>query len=199
MKTILCSLLMALSTLCYGQGLEGFFGFKFGTSMDSIKKGMLLKPGCKIDFESSTKDVLFFKGITFAGREVQLISFEFANDKFHTGNVILKPQVENKVIELYNDIKADLTQKYSSSSKTVETYDSPYKKGDGNTETAIRLGKAHFSSTWIFKNQKPDKKNFQNSISLAITFKMNVQITYQDGVLFNDAQELKKKRNTEDY
>ncbi len=199
MKTILCSLLMAVSTLCYSQNLDGFLGFKFGTSADSIKKGMLIRPGCKIDQENSNKNLLVFKGVTFAGRDAQFISFEFVNDKFYMGTVVLNAPSEFKIVSLYNDIRSELGTKYFAASKTVETYDLPYKKGDGNTETAIKLGKVNFSSYWYFKNPKSARKDVVNSIFLTITFKMNIKIVYQDGVLYNEAQEMLKKKNTQDY
>jgi hypothetical protein len=199
MKTKLLCLLLTLSTFCYSQSLEGFLGFKFGLNADSIKKAMLLKPGCKIDQENSKKNILIFKGVTFGGRETQFISFEFVNDKFYIGTVMIGSPIEFKTVSLYNDIRSDLNTKYFNASKTVETYDSPYKKGDNNTDVAIKLGKANFSSFWYFKNPKSARKDIVNSITLSITFKMLVKIVYQDGVLNNDAQELLKKKNVQDY
>jgi hypothetical protein len=199
MKTTLLSIFLTLSTLCCGQGLEGFLGFKFGLSADSIKKVMLSKPGCKIDQENSKKDVLFFKGIPFAGRDVQFISFEFVNNKFYTGTVVLNSTGEFKTVSLYNEVRSELNTKYFNASKTIEAYDSPYKKGDGNTETAIKLGKVNFSSYWYFKNPKSSRKDIVNSIFLSITYKMVIKIIYQDGVLNNEAIELSKRKNVQDY
>jgi hypothetical protein len=199
MKTILLSIFLTLSSLCYSQGLEGFLGFKFGLGADSIKKVMLSKPGCKIDQENSNKNMLVFKGIPFAGREVQFISFEFENNKFYMGTVMLNSPGEFKTVGLYNDVRSELNTKYFNASKTVEAYDSPYKKGDGNTETAIKLGKVNFSSFWYFKNPKSTRKDIINSISLSITYKMLIKIIYQDGVLNAEAIELSKRKNVQDY
>jgi hypothetical protein len=199
MKTSLLSLLLSFSTFCFSQSLEGFLGFKFGLDADSIKKVMLAKPGCKIDQENSKKDLLIFKGLKFGGRDAQFISFEFVNDKFHTGTVMINSAIDFKTVGLYNEIRTDLNTKYFNASKTVESYDLPYKKGDGNTEVAIKLGKANFSSFWYFKNPKSNKKDIVNSIAVSITFKMQIKIVYQDGVLYNEAQELMKKKNVQDY
>jgi hypothetical protein len=200
MKNLLLSLMLILPTLCYGQTLEGFLGIKFGLSADSIKKVMLLKPGCKFDQDNSKKDLLVFKGITFAGREVQFVSFEFVNNKFYTGATVTTPSPNDfKILNLYKDIRSDLNTKYFNASKTVETYDSPYKKGDGNTETAIKLGKTNITSYWYFKNPKSNRKDIVNSIVLSITYKMTIKIVYQDGVLNNEAVEMSKKKNVQDY
>ena len=198
MKTKLLSLFLTLSTFCFSQGLEGFLGFKFGLNADSIKKAMLLKPGCKID-QDSKKNILIFKGVSFAGRETQFISFEFVNDKFFMATVMISSPIEFKTVALYNDIRSDLNTKYFPASKTVETYELPYKKGDNNSDVAIKLGKANFSSYWYFKNPKSARKDIQNSISLTITFKMLIKIVYQDGVLNNEDQELLKRKNIQDY
>jgi hypothetical protein len=192
-------MLLSISVLSYNQTLDGFYGFKFGLTYDSIKKAMLAKPGCKIDKENTTKNVLSFKGVSFANRDVQYISFEFTSDQFYIGTVAFKAASDFKIVNLYNDIQSELNAKYYKTTKVTETYNSPYKKGDNQTETAIKLGKTNFSSYWYFKNPKSTRKDVQNSIWLNISYKMLVKIVYQDGVLYQQAQELLKKKNIQDY
>jgi len=192
----LTSIILAFSS--YSQTLEKFYGFRFGTTVDSVKKGMLSKPGCKIDPESS-KDLLIFSGVNFAGRDVLIICFAFVNNKLHTGSVYISPRLESGILDLYNQIRTELNEKYYFSTEFYESYKYPYEKEDGHTITAIKLGKAKFSTYWKFKNPKSESEEDQNLISLRITENLSVKIIYQDGVLINEAVDQQKKENYKDY
>lgn len=182
----------------FGQGIEGFMGIKFGTSIDVVKKTMLSKPGCTLDNKYSDTNHLVFDGIKFAGRETLFIRFEFVDKKFHTATAFFKPNLSSKTIDLYNEIKSEINEKYYITEEDFEIYRSPYEKGDGYTESAIRLGKASFSAFWKYKNTNTTE-DVNNYIALEINENLNIELSYQDGVLVKISSQRKKAKNNTDY
>jgi hypothetical protein len=197
-KVLFIVILLMFSTLIFAQSLDGFLGLRFGTTADSVKKIMLAKPGCKLGVKS-TKDVLMFTDCKFAGRGATLIVFRFINNKFHTGRVFLSPSLDSKIVELFNTVKGELNERYYTTTQDYERYDYPYEKGDGYYESAIKLGKAHFSAYWDFTNPKSENKEDNNIISLEIDEDMYVIIGYQDGALIKEAVEAQKSKDYKDY
>jgi hypothetical protein len=200
MKHLLIAFLlfMTISSI-NAQSIDGFFGMKFGSSVDSIKKAMLSKQGSTIESKFCTDSRLVFTGLKFAGRNALLMRFSFVNNKFHTGTAAFTSDLESKVVDLYNDIKGEINEKYHQSTSDYEQYKYPYEKGDGHTETAIKLGKASFATYWFFKHPISGNKDYQNSITLEISSNLTISITYQDGMLINEAIEKKKEKNFKDY
>lgn len=197
MKNFILIILLLVSVNSFSQTLDGFFGMKFGSSKESIKKIMLEKPGCNFDTKHSTEDILIFNGLKFAGRDIQFMLFSFTNNKFHTSRVVLVSELESKTVELYNEIKGELNEKYFTTKSDYEFYKSPYEKGDGYTESAIKLGKAEFSAFWKFKN--PNSPEGQNIISLEINPSLSISLGYQDGVLIKEVVSKTKEKNYKDY
>ncbi len=185
-------------TSSYGQNIESFLGIKFGTSIDSVKRIMLSKPGCLIDKKNSDSTQLVFDGVKFAGRETVLMQFKFVNKRFHTGIAFIKPRLTSQTVELYNTIKGEVNEKYYTTSEDFETYKSPYEKGDGYTESAIKLGKAIFEAYWKSKknSQTEDEDNY---ICVEITDGLLIKISYQDGALVKIASSQDKAKKSLDY
>jgi len=198
MKNAIVFLLLIVSTNSYSQSLDSFFGMKFGCSPDSVKKVMLAKPGTSL-MQGSRNDFLMFSGLKFAGRNTERISFSFINNKLHTGKVGFKSNLESKTLELYNEIKDELNQKYFKTKQDYEIYKYPFTKGDGHFETAVSSGKASIASFWEFKNPKAKVKEDNNSISLQITETFLIALCYQDGVLIGQAIDNDNKKNFKDY
>lgn len=199
MKSIFLAFFLTICYFSYSQvqNLEGFLGIKFGSSREEVKKSMLLRQDCKLDIQNSNENVLFFDNVNFGGRKTEYIIFKFVNNQFHTGAVVLKPELESKCIELYTKIKDELNEKYFVTDKDYENYKYPYEKGDGHAETAIAVGKAEFVSYWFF-NQDTDGE-IQNAISIQIKEDFNIVITYQDGKLITEAIKKQKESNFKDY
>lgn len=197
MKTLVLLILFIAHTNAFAQSLDKFYGFRFGCSSDSVKKAMLLKPGCTFNSENSTSTKLIFEGVKFAGRKTMFIMFSFINNKLHSGNVYIMPELSSEIIELYSKIKDELNEKYYKSEKDFEMYMYPFKKTDGDFETAIKAGKTKIMTFWMFKNPKSETQ--QNGISIEITNKMYIVIEYQDGVLAGEEIDKIKKKNFSDY
>jgi len=195
-KVYLLLLMLCMFVSGYGQSkdtLDGFFGCKFGSSRQVVKAIMLSKAGSKVYSEDVNS--IIFTGVKFAGHKVNVIIFQFVNNKFHTAKVLLSSPYESGVIDLYNDIKSGINERYYVTDGDYERYDEPYYKDDGYTISAIKLGKANFSAYWEFSNSRSDKEDDSNTISVEISQSLSVIISYQDGVLINEVI----KKNNKDY
>jgi len=177
---------------------DAFLGLKFGASVEHVKETILAKPGCVLDIENSDNENIIFNGLKFAGRETLLIMFRFIDNKFHTAHVFIKPKLESHIIDLYNEIKDEINDKYYITEEDYETYKFPYEKNDNYTETAISLGKASFSSFWKFKN-RDTSENIYNYITLDITENLDIRVCYQDGILAELYMTKQKEKNQADY
>ena len=198
MNRILFTISLFFSTTLFGQTLEGFMGIKFGTSIEAVKKSMLSKPGCKIDLKYNDTNRIIFDGVTFAGRETLFIKMLFVDKKLHTAIAYFRPSLESKTIELFNEIKNDINEKYYKTTDDFELYEKPYYKNDGFTEQGIRLGKTTFSVYWTFKHPNT-QNNVNDYISLKITESLSIALKYEDGVLVEIASSKEKAKSNSDY
>jgi hypothetical protein len=175
--------------------LNGFLSIDFGVSQEMVKEKFLRKTDGILDAENSDSETLFFNGANFAGRETELIFFLFFEDKFCKASVIIRPKLESKIVDVYEQIKDEINKKYYVSEAEYETYHYPFEKGDEMTETAISLGKAEFSCFWNFKNSD----FLDNYISLTINENMYISIDYEDGELIKKLVDKKKQQDALDY
>ncbi len=175
--------------------INGFLNISFGENKQSTIEKIEERNGI-LDLDNSTDDSLIFDNLKFAGRETIFSAFHFINDKFCRAMVFLKANLESRTIELYQQIKEEITQKYYITNQGFENYQYPYEKNDGHTETAISMGKASFSSFWKFKN---DKTNEDDYISIKIDENFHIIIVYENGRLMNKYDVNKNENNFQDY
>lgn len=166
-----------VSTTIYGQNLDGIMNIKFGSSLGVVKKEMLARPGCFLNAERSDSNYLFFDGVSFGGRETLFVSFKFYKNHFYTASVYIRPAFEQKLADLYTDLKTELETKY------FKAKDYP---------------KVPLGLLWEFKN-KNSKENISNTIVLEVTETMNIKLTYQDGLLILPVLKAQKAKNNSDY
>lgn len=190
---------LLFTTSALGQSLEGCMGIKFGSSQDIVKKSMLAKPGCRLSTTLSGKDILIFTNVQFAGHRTIGIHFYFIDGKLHSASVIVQADLESQVIDLYNTIREEINSKYYPTKLYEEKYTSPYEKGDAQTETAIKLGKASFASYWKFKNTAYPSEDMDDCIFLDITKQLYIKIRYQNTFLFKIAYDRLKEKINADY
>ena len=96
---------------------------------------------------------------------------------FYSASVFIYPAFEQKLTDLYMDIKKDLEQKY-------------YKTNIDYSKT--------FLTKWEFLNTKAKTEIF-NTISLDIQDGAVVLLKYQDGLLVLPVLEAQKKKLLNDY
>jgi len=165
-----------ISINIYGQNLDGIMNVKFGSSVEIVKKEMLSRSGVTLDNKSDTS-YLLFKNVYFGGRETLFVSFKFYKNKFHTATVIIMPAFEQKLADLYALIKSELDTKY------FKGKDYP------NADVAY---------IWEFSNPQ-SKDKLKNTIIMNVTEYLNIELTYQDGLLAKPVLEAKKAKDKSDY
>ncbi|HEY3371693.1 MAG TPA: hypothetical protein VGK10_12630 [Prolixibacteraceae bacterium] len=175
--------------------LDGFLGIEFGSSLENVKEKFVTKTGIILESIDDENDALFCNGAKFAGRETEMLLFLFFDNKFCKGVVYIKPNLASKVVDIYSQIRNEINQKYFITELYYETYLNPYEKDDGYTESAISLGKADFSCFWNFMNVG----TLENTISLIISEKLEIVITYENGNLMKLLVESNELKNSIDY
>jgi hypothetical protein len=176
--------------------LNSFLGIDFGTSREVAKEKLMSRAGCIYDEENSKEHVMFFNGLTFAGRTTDFIMLLFANGKFCKSAVYIKPKVSAYAIQDYREIQNELSSKYFTPSDDFELYEEPYYENDGYTEAGISLGKVTFSSYWSFPDANGGQEDF---IALKINEDLDIVINYEDGDLSDEMVSNAKQKNSEDY
>lgn len=180
------------------QTIDKFYGMKFRSSMDSVKKSMLAKPGCILNSKYSNQNILSFTGIKFADRKTLFMMFKFINKKLFMGVAVIRPENESVIVDLYYKIKAELSEKYYRADD-FELYQPPFYKNDGKTLTAIKTNNVSFMSIFFMKKPDDNNKETQNGITLEITEDVNVKISYQDELLVIESNLQKKNKKMTDY
>ncbi|WP_439516351.1 hypothetical protein [Sediminibacterium sp.] len=175
--------------------LEGFLGIRFGASIEDARSIIEQRANCVFDETNSTDESLIYYGINFGGRDTLFILLFFYENSFSKASVYIEPKLESQVVSLYQDIKAEINERYYESSEDFETYTTPYEKNDGYTETAISLGKANFSCFWSFTG---DKK-IDDYISLRLDEELRIIINYENGYLTDLLIKKNKSNNISDY
>lgn len=175
--------------------INGFLNISFGENKESTIEKIKERNGIP-DSQNSTNESLIFDNLKFAGRETTFTAFHFVNDKFCRAMVFLKANLESRTIDLYKQIKDEITEKYYITNQDYENYEYPYEQNDGHTETAISLGKASFSSFWKFKNSQGQQDDY---ISLKIDENFHVIVIYENGELMEKYENNKNQNNYQDY
>lgn len=93
---------------------------------------------------------------------------------------------DEKATQAYRDMKSTLTTKYGAPADLVESFDAPYREGDGREEQAIRQDKGHFLALW---RQRVGSDT--SYLGLQITEKLNLFLAYESP---NWSAELDRRR-----
>lgn len=174
-------MLLLLVALSFADTLTGFWGIPFGSSIETTKKAMIGRG--TLDVKESTKEILLYEKVRFAGRTTKWIMIGFVNNKMHTVRIFFKTDVANKSIDLYQAIKRELNEKYFISTSDYVDFKSPYEEGDGYEITAVRTGAADYSCYWFFTRPGEEDPEMQNIIWLELDTELYVILGYQDGRL----------------
>jgi len=116
--------------------------------------------------------------------------FFFVDDRACESIYIFDTDVEAKVPNYYIDLVNDLNDVYGLG-KSFKNYTSPYQEGDGNELLGLSAGKIDYHTLWM-----DDKKN---TITAEIIKKMEVELTYQDDILFDKYLSQQKAKEKSDY
>lgn len=174
--------------------LIGCFGLQFGCSQEIVRQ-MMKEKHPEAELLRDDAKSLGYSGGTWAGRDAYLWIFSFTEDgKFHTGTVAVKPSNEIGIWSLYDDICADVVNKYGQEDVDQEAWLYPYAAKDKYSYgvTALKNGKATLYKNWFIENDTPTDED-DNSIQVKISDGVYVAVKYQDAILIDQVV----KRNSE--
>lgn len=183
------------------QELTGFMGIPFGTKRDEIKKLFLTKsPNSTI--YTDKPGTLTFRDLQFGGRKAYAVVFGLnSEDEFHTAVVLLENNNDYEVFDLYDNVVADINNKYHDRDVDNELWRYPYDKSDkfNHGVTAIKTGKCQLQSMWFFDVNNPLSQDDDNVIAVENTESCTVKISYQNGLMINEVETKNKQKNSQDY
>jgi hypothetical protein len=182
-KTILIfSFLSILQILCFGQeqsNLDGFSGINWNETLQNAEKIMTEKEFIVV---SKDNNDLMLKG-KFAGENATII-LSFFDEKFYRAIVIYEYE-RNRALSKYNSYVSLMSERYGKPNESIERYISPYYKGDGYEEQAIRMNKGIVSSKWLFNNNC--------TINVVIVSNLNTYLVYTHESLAQLREDAEKK------
>lgn len=167
------------------KSIDGFWGIKFGATLDEVKAAMQAK-GAKIYEGLSKPDMLVYKDVIFTGRTTRFISLSFANNKFYEAIVVYNAPDDSQLLGQFNLLTTELANVYGEAN-IVKEFQPPYTAGDGYEVQAIKLGKANYFATW--------KTNNNNTLLLQISKSGTISLFYTDKTL----EKLKDAKKSSDY
>jgi len=194
MKKILLITLLLIPILGFSQTtkpVDGFLGIKFGSSKadvtDALKKrGATVLP----PINPNDPNILYFGNITLGHRPSKQLTVFFVDDKVYAASFAFKAEVDDKTIDYYNDLVADISGIYGAG-KSTKNFKDPYKEGDGYEITGIQQGDVNLYTDWYDAN-----KNF---VEASINVKLYVFLLYRDAELGKMADAKQKAKESSDY
>lgn len=194
MKKILLITLLLIPVLGFSQTtkpIDGFLGVKFGSSKADVTAA-LKKRGATVLTSNDPNDtnVLYFGNVTLGHRSALQLNVWFVDDKAFAATFTFKAEVDDKTIDYYNDLVADINGIYGVG-KSIKKFKDPYKEGDGYEITGIEQGDVNFYTDWL------DGSN--NVIEAKIGIKLYVTLLYRDSELGKIADAKQKAKESSDY
>ena len=204
MKKFITALFILFALHSNGQQtiLKGAAGIEFGSTREVVANAMrTLHKDAR--FTETRENSAFYVGGKWAGRDVLIWAFTFTTTgKLHTIAIIMNPAHQSEVFTLYDDVVADLSDKYGDPKEedVYETWKYPYASSDKYTlgVTAIKTGNCSICTFYWFPGSDGSMGDNKNSIYVKITDNVNVMVKYQDGILSNDLvkqREVKKQKD----
>jgi len=160
--------------------LTGFWGVPWGASTSEIDTIMAQK-----GYQASAKasNGYIYRNVSFAGRNGDAF-FVLKDSRLVGGSFKFSPK-RNAAYENYNSLKNDLISKYGTPTNEQEVYSSPYRKGDGYTETAIALNKLKLSAAWEFENNNLILLNVESDQE---NYTITIFLNYYTGVVMEETK-----------
>lgn len=171
---------------------DKFWGVPWGASVDSAKAIVKRNTGYKLVEIADTdkKRGLQCVDCDFAGHKSNIL-LAFSKNGLYMGHVQIPVENRRKVVSVYDDIKAAITEKWGKPVDDIESYPSPYEKGCGIEYVPIALGKAFVYAKWKFINS--------SEILINISEDLSIKIYYADGAEFSESLQAKKVKEQADY
>jgi hypothetical protein len=181
-------LILSISVSAQTKQIEGFLGIKFGSTKEQTIAAMKLR-GAILKTSTNDPDILEFKNVKLGHRDAVIFDVRFVKNKAFQADFYFLAPLESQTIEYYDGLVSDISDVYGPG-KSFKNFKSPYQDGDGFEMTAIKLGKAEYSTFWIIGD---------NSIAEKILPAMGIKLTYQDTALTQLAIDEQKDKEKADY
>lgn len=184
------------------KSMTSVMGIELGSTRAQVKAKMAEKqPLSKIYNETDIS--LSFENVRFGGNKTLLVMCQFTDDnKMHTCHIFVEPSDCKEIFSKYDEIVKDLSDKYGTSEKTLEDYKYPYSIDDkyNHTEVLVKRGYVTMLTLWTFDSRNtPDNTEDDNGIMVSLDKTCSVKVTYQDGLLIDEAVAKSKAKNSQDY
>lgn len=159
-----------------------FADMPFGSSRDEVKK-MLSSKGYVFSKNLKHQDLLFTGEVASVKAQIGVV---FNEDGKLVRTVVILLTEDKNAIAKFRSLRESLIKKYGKpKDDTVDVFLSPYEKGDGYAEQAVKLGKGLFLT------------QFKGDVSLYVTEGLAVRIEY-NGVLWEKESERRQNTANED-
>ena len=188
-KVVLLTLTFVVTSIVWGQereALPGFWGIPWDTDHIGVRAAVEKKGNYELI--EGTEEGIMYKGL-FGGAEATIIFFFYQN-KIERGAVIYDYE-SNSAFSTFYKVKDQVIGKYGQPSEENEVFKSPYYKGDGYEELAVKLKKAIINATWDFKDG--------NEISIFIATNLEIYLLYDNTSLLDAHEREQAATDSQDF
>jgi hypothetical protein len=192
MKKALLIIFLLIPFIVFSQTtkpIDGFLGIKFGSSKTTVIAAIHAKGG-KINKENSTGHSLAFDNVKLGHNEAAVFLVKFIDNKAYEADFGFRPDKDDEIVTLYNDLVSGFNQVYGSGVVT-NNHTSPYQADNGNTIAGITSGNIDMHTLWQSSNT--------NTIYITIMTQLAVRLVYQDHALSLQAVAEQKAKDAASY
>lgn len=186
--------------ITHGQKLEGVWGLKWGTSVDSaiikIKKSKGYIPKIK---STDTTTVLVYLDAKWGSETSIATRLCFYKNKLYQGVGSFLPDSPKEFFDTYYNLKQSINDKYFEPQVDFEQYTPPYSKDDSFTQkfTAIFEGYGGLKCDWNFSLKS--NLEYDGEITLAFIKETGIILIYEDGIISQKLSKILDDRNKKDF
>lgn len=187
-------ILLIMSVTMFGQTkLSAPIGLTFGNSLESAKQ-ILNQVGTFVEKTSRPYGIsVQYSEVKIGATTADVVMCKFVNNKLFEVCVYYKADDE-KIQSMYDNFCSIINTKYGKG-KSFRIFRYPYKDGDEDFITAIEGGYADIETYWTHWTHEEE----DDAIVVEIIKVPAIRISYQNGVLFNEAKRIEDNKNNASF
>lgn len=161
--------------------LKTIFGIPFGISRDELfekLEGRYYHYSKDMDPSPNTIKIYY---IELAGRDTKCVFFNFYQNQLCSVEIVYVPEFEDKIIEEYNSIKKEISNRYYVSENDFFEFEPPHYPTNDFSEIIKALNKGHLKIEcwWNFKSDT----DLDDYISIKISSDEKIHLKYENSEL----------------
>lgn len=161
--------------------LKTIFGIHFGISREELFKkleGRYYHYFSRHDPSPNTVNISY---IEIAGRKAKEVFFNFYQDQLCSTEIVYEPEFDDKIIEEYNSIKKEISNRYYVSENDFFEFEPPHYPTNDFSEIIKALNKGHLKIEcwWNFKSDT----DLDDYISIKISSDEKIHLKYENSEL----------------